>query len=404
MRKLLLLFIGLTFTAISFATSYTSAADGNWSTPTIWSPMGVPQPGDDVIINHNVVMDDTYTVSGYWSIDAGNLTIGANGSLAQGTNVIGIVIQNGGTITNNGTLSFNQLGNYQGTFTNNGTSNFYRLIYNLALIENYGVIQEVDSFYTSGTVNSYNGSSIGTDSTLNEGIIINNGDFVSTYFYNNNQTTNNFGMSFFNFTNNGNFINNAAILVSNDGLNLEIFWNKSTAHINLTRNFTNVDSVNHDALFINDGIFNIGDSWSNMDTTRGASSGEFHIEEGTYNSGYMKGTFLFCDNTPTVTVNPIIDLNTGVIEPGITYCLTNNISEVNDNAEFSVYPNPANLFIKITNINLLVNNIEIIDITGKIVKQMITNQTFNSKIDVLDLKKGFYFVKIDNFTQSFVKL
>jgi len=402
MNKILLFFIGIFFVTISFATSYTSAADGNWSTVTTWSPMGVPQPGDDVTINHNVIMDDAYTVGGYWSIDAGNLTIGANGSLVQGTNVIGIAIQNGGTITNNGTLSFDQLGNYQGTFTNNGTSNFYVLIYNLDHFENYGVVQEVDSFYTSGVVNNYTGSSIVSDSIKNDGNFVNSGDLSPNYFYNNGQFVNNSGMICYDFTNNGTFTNNFAFTVNNDGLNTGTFTNSDTAYIHLTRNFTNADSVNHDALFINNGIFNIGDSWSNMDTTKGTSSGEFHIEEGTYNSGYMKGSFLFCDNTPTVTVNPIIDYNTGIIEPGITYCLTNNITHIDENIKFSVYPNPANSYVNITNIDGA-NKIEILDVTGKLIKQIIPNQN-NYKFDISDLNEGIYFVKINNLIQKLVKL
>jgi len=401
MRKTLLLIIAISYVAVTFATTYTSAANGEWSTYTTWSPAGVPLPGDEVIINHNVIMDDAYTSGGYWGVDGGSITINANASLVQGTNVIGIAIQNGGTITNNGTISFNEFAITEGTFTNNGMANFYSLIYNLDNIENYGVIDEVDSFYTSGLVNSYNSSSINADSVQNEGVIMNEGDFTTSYLYNNNEITNNYGMSFFNFTNAGSFTNNHAIAVYNDGTNLGTFINAEGAFINLTRNFLNADSVNHDALFFNDGLFNIGNSWSNADTTKGSSTGKFQIEEGTYNSGFMKGDFLFCDNTPTVSVNPIIDYNTGYIDTNITYCLTNNIEDSFKDESINLYPNPAKNNINLSNLKVD-ETIEIIDVTGKLLKQINIKES-NLTIDISDLENGVYYIKYNKITKVLIK-
>jgi len=401
MRKTLLLILALSFASMSFTATYTSAADGEWSTYTTWSPMGMPQPGDEVIINHNVIMDDAYTSGGYWSVNGGSITIGANSSLVQGTNVIGISIQNDGSITNNGTINFNQIGIYQGSFTNNGVANFYSLIYNLDNIENHGIVQEVDSFYNSGIVNNYSGSSISTDSTLNEGTIINEGDFISTYLYNTNEITNNLDMSFFDFTNVGTITNNATIIVSNDGTNIGTFINSDGANINLTRNFSNADTINHNALFINNGLFKIGDNWTNIDTTKGSSTGKFEIEEGTYNSGFMKGNFLFCDNTPTVTINPIIDYNTGTIDSNITYCLTNNIENTLVDIDFIIYPNPTQNNINISNVqpNKVIN---IIDVTGKLIKQInITKNNF--LINISDLENGIYYITYNNDTKIFIK-
>lgn len=354
--------------------------------------MGVPQPGDDVIINHDVVMDDAYTVGGYWSVDAGSITINAGGSFVQGTNVIGIAIQNSGSITNNGTFSFDQLGVYSGTFTNNGTANFYQLIYSLASINNYGTIQEVDSFYTAGTYTGYTGSTVLSDSIENEGIFTNDGIVTVTEFYNDSIFTNNNEFNFNRYYNAGNFENNGQINSTLDATNAGYWHNAQGAQIDLDNNFTNGDSSTtvHTAVFENDGVFNIGDSWSNLDTTKGSSTGAFYIQNGTYNEGVMMGNFLFCDQTPTTTIEPIIDYNLGTIDPNITYCAV-NIELENNLANISIFPNPAQNELFVTGIDL--QSVQVFDISGR---KIMSKQTINGKVrfDVSNQSNGIYFLKI----------
>lgn len=388
--KTLLLSLGILFSILTNAATFTSTMNGDWASPFTWGETTtIPLTGDEVIINHTVTITDAITVNGYWSTDGANasITIGNNGILQTGTDILGIAILNGAIITNNGQLNMPQLGNYQGSFINNGTANFYSLIYNLDNIENYGGIQEVDSFYTSGVVNSYNGSQIDADSLRNDGVFVNAGDLTPTYFYNSGQFTNDFGISCYDVTNSGTFTNNYAILVQNDAINLGTFTNAAGAHINLTRNFSNVDSINHTALFINDGLFNIGNSWTNIDTTRGSSPGQINIEEDTYNSGFMKGDFMFCDNTLSVSVAPFIDYNTGVIAGTVRYCTDVAVNEF-QNTELSFYPNPANHILNISSADKII----ITDITGKQVHNADTRN--QSQIDISQLNKGIYFISL----------
>lgn len=57
-------------------TAYTSAATGNWSTPTNWSPAGLPGNGDTVTIGHNITVDTT-TIIGT-SPAEGNIVVTVN--------------------------------------------------------------------------------------------------------------------------------------------------------------------------------------------------------------------------------------------------------------------------------------------------------------------------------------
>ena len=383
------------------AATYTSTGSGNWSTPTIWSPMGVPQATDDVVINTDVVMDDTYTVGGYWSVDGGSITINANGSFVQGANVIGISIQNGGTITNYGTFNFDQLGIYQGEFDNQATANFYQLIYNLDIVKNWGIIQQVDSFYTAGTVTNYANSTILSDSIQNDGIFTNTGTITVTEFLNDSIFANNDTFNFNRFYNAGTFENTGQINSTLDATNAGYWHNAQGAQIDLDNNFTNGDSSTtvHNAVFENDGVFNIGDSWSNLDTTKGSATGAFYIQNGTYNQGVMTGNFLFCDQTPTTTIEPIIDYNIGTIDSNITYCAVNIESE-NEQANISVFPNPAHNEFYVTGVDI--QKVELFDISGrKIMSKQVTND--KTRFDVKNQLNGIYFLRISFSDKNLVK-
>lgn len=396
---LLFIFIGMT----TFATTYISTANGNWSSPAIWSPAGIPQPGDNVTINHDVVMDDTYTYMGFWSVDAGSITIGANGSLVQGTNVIGILIQNGGTITNNGIFTFDQLGIYDGTFTNNSTATFNQLIYNLATIDNYGTIQQVDSFYTSGMFTNYVNGVVTCDSIENDGTFTNHGTVTTIDFLNNSSFTNTGNFNFNRFYNAAYFENTNQVTGSLDATNAGYHWyNAVGATIDLSNNFTNGDSSSAlIAVFINDGIFNVGNNWSNQDSTIGSSTGAFYIQNGTYNQGIMKGYFLFCDQSPTTSIPPIIDYNIGSIDTNITYCSVNIEANKLDDS-ILIYPIPAKDYFIVNGINI--NKAELYDISGRMILSLYPDKDI-FKVDVKTQRQGVYFFKIyTNLESKVVKL
>lgn len=75
-------------------------------------------------------------------------------------------------------------------------------------------------------------------------------------------------------------------------------------------------------------------------------------------------------------------------------------SKINSNTETNdirIYPNPTSNFVNIETNNQNIENIEIIDITGKIIIY-----TKNIKIDFTDYKKGIYFIKVRTDKQMYI--
>ena len=72
-----------------------------------------------------------------------------------------------------------------------------------------------------------------------------------------------------------------------------------------------------------------------------------------------------------------------------------------DKNKFSFYPNPANDYLIITSKNFKSENVEIFDVTGKIVKKFIINSE-QSTVDISSLNRGFYSVTTESFTQKLI--
>jgi len=79
---------------------------------------------------------------------------------------------------------------------------------------------------------------------------------------------------------------------------------------------------------------------------------------------------------------------------------TNGINVVEN--EFSIYPNPANTIVSVENLNGKDKNVQVIDVTGKIIKQF-ENQSSNFNIHIADLEKGVYFIKVENTVKKIIK-
>lgn len=65
-------------------------------------------------------------------------------------------------------------------------------------------------------------------------------------------------------------------------------------------------------------------------------------------------------------------------------------------SKFSVYPNPANNVVSITNsANIQISKVAITDINGRTVKSLTLNGVTESQINISDLNAGVYFMNID---------
>jgi hypothetical protein len=99
----------------------------------------------------------------------------------------------------------------------------------------------------------------------------------------------------------------------------------------------------------------------------------------------------FSNVTSDITITAVYRLNTV------------GINDVQLKNTFTLYPNPANKQIVIkTNGLQPLGRIQIIDMTGKLIKQLATKNT-KKEIDVSALKSGIYFVKVGASTQKLVK-
>jgi len=73
-------------------------------------------------------------------------------------------------------------------------------------------------------------------------------------------------------------------------------------------------------------------------------------------------------------------------------------------SKFAAYPNPAKNVLNITTSeNILVNNISITDLNGRIVQNGAVNNLTETQINVADLSSGIYFLNIDSDAGKAVK-
>ncbi len=80
------------------------------------------------------------------------------------------------------------------------------------------------------------------------------------------------------------------------------------------------------------------------------------------------------------------------------------LASIQDNLanDFNVYPNPASDFVTISNTEVSNFSVQIMDITGKIIKEENIN-TSTAGFDVSNLNKGIYLLKITQNAQSFIQ-
>ncbi len=106
----------------------------------------------------------------------------------------------------------------------------------------------------------------------------------------------------------------------------------------------------------------------------------------------------FDENLHGVVLNGSLVTEQVVIEPN------EGIANINYTHNVSVYPNPANDFIHISleNTNAKDLNMQMYDISGKLVQtQIITQQT--TQFNISQLEKGVYILKIGNTTKRLIK-
>ncbi|MDR1791877.1 MAG: thiol protease/hemagglutinin PrtT [Bacteroidales bacterium] len=134
---------------------------------------------------------------------------------------------------------------------------------------------------------------------------------------------------------------------------------------------------------------NGGSTWS--ETYDDIMSGSIKLNGG--GTIYFKVAPYFSGNTGTYSLN----IN-------ITRASTNDIQLIENENVISLYPNPASSELKIKNYQLKDGeNVEIIDILGRVQQSKIINQQSEIILDVSHLPKGMYFVRIGNWIGKFLR-
>lgn len=243
----------------AFSTVYTTIMDGNWNAANIWSPSKpVPNYGfiDTIIINHNIDLNTSANIFGYFVVNQGASLINSSkyitvkaGSIIINNGSIGVnsfLVDWGQTsVTNNGIITTaTSLLNKEGEFINNGIMNIGSFIKN----EGNGVITNaVGSDFILGTYFFNQGS-----------IFINNGNLeVGSYMKN---------QSLGVFTNGA----NSTFKVVTNFYNYSTFTNEG--QISVLGNFTN----DWNTTFSNQGIINTYGNYTNRGSF--ANSGTLNIQ------------------------------------------------------------------------------------------------------------------------------
>ncbi|HOY30527.1 MAG TPA: T9SS type A sorting domain-containing protein [Bacteroidales bacterium] len=411
MKKNVLFLIVLLFSAvISYGQTATTIADGLWYMPTTWDCSCIPGPGYTVNINHNVILDNDFALNG------GAINIGISGELEE--NMSGrYLVMYAGSIVNNGTIVISNAAFYGGVFNNNHISVFDVKFFSGAVVNNSGDILGVDSlFIQSDFNNGVNGELEAVRATVNDTLLnygqmnvselmnlsafINNNVATFIDFYSHNYTRNNDQINFTDLTSDGFFENYGTLHGVGNMSNIGHFYNSTSAQIGLDDDFSNTDTANGLAYFVNEGAVLVSGSFFNGDTITGAG-GHFCIGDASSNDGAMLGTFDFCD----ITGSGAPDINTGYISSGITYCQSPcslSASEPGNTAAFTIYPNPSDDKVFI-NCDGCRNNFQmtVSDMLGNIVLSQIS--AGNDKIIITrdGLPAGIYIYQIVSGDQLF---
>ncbi|MEA1872807.1 MAG: T9SS type A sorting domain-containing protein [Bacteroidota bacterium] len=136
--------------------------------------------------------------------------------------------------------------------------------------------------------------------------------------------------------------------------------------------------------------------WNTGDTTHTLIVDSIHYGIGIHTfivSVVNKASVFNCESKDTINIE-------------IQDCI--GIDEYSNDNIIKIYPNPATNNLTINSEKLLINNIEILDITGKLVLTPLLQKTSTTQtFDINRLKKGLYFIKIrtNNFTNvlKFIK-
>lgn len=380
--KHILLLTSLFFAAASAeARIVTSQANGNATSPFTWDCTCIPVDGDTIMINHAVVLDVDYAFT------MGGIQVNAGGSITGNANtrIFGV---SGGYFLNNGTVNMAYVFHNGGTFTNNASITVTRNagIDQPVTMVNNGTMNVNDTLLVSPTATFQNAGTVNCPEILNAGMYVNTGSTTADNLWTSGTFMHNSGMLSLAMSiyNSGNVTLNGASSVTQDIFNAENF----TVNFYLSaRTLYNGDSISGAATFTNNAMISLSQDLWNSETITG--NGDFCVADSTINSGSVTGTLDICDLT-----GGNWDMNFGTVAGTVTYCsssCTIGVDEV-PTPSVTLVPNPAHTFVNVTLSSPASGTIRVTDMTGRLVMELpfITQ----AQINVENLAPGIYSVMV----------
>jgi hypothetical protein len=335
MKRIILFAALCTSSALFSQTTRVSVSDGDFLNPFVWNPIGIPASGDQLTINHDLIM----TTGIYYT--AGSITIASGGSLVEDATDRDFWVDGTGSLINHGLFRAHLFLASPNTTVNN-----------------FGTFASIDSVWSQTS-------------------LINIGSIEAYDFLNDETAT---------------LTNEGTLIIGNDMNNQGLIDNKQWASIDLTNDFSNCNLQTLDGRVENDGIFCVGNNFSNCfgDTLRG--SGHYYIGNAASNLGVLEGNATF--HTPsgnfaiTGTVGSSVTITTGVCNLGITESKGSSIQ---------VFPNPASDLISIEG----TGEFRILTLNGT---SVIAGFTETGSIDISKLTSGMYLIQVGETITRFAKL
>lgn len=178
-----------------------------------------------------------------------------------------------------------------------------------------------------------------------------------------------------------------------------------SGHLDITANNSSALHVTHSFLvsvpgnLLNNGKIFVDDNFYNQGAVGGF--GKFCVSDSTLNDGTMGGSFDFCDLTPP-GLPPYIDMNTGTVDPGITYCMAGlcgpaRVQETNEKDFFFVTTESSSMIIIHLPSSRTNSELRILDATGSVCYQRhIQQNELTISVSEKLFSPGLYFFVLSN--------
>jgi hypothetical protein len=392
MKKSLLLLL-LSPVSLFAQQTITSVQNGNASNPFTWDCLCFPTADDDVIVNHDVIMDVNWLVNA-----GGSITVNSGASFVQSgsRSILFDQVNSQLIVQANGWFEMDNVSvANQASLSNAGTMIIRNAFYLGAnsIGTNNSIVAEIDSVLIDGSLT--NSGTWGSGNFLVQGQLFNSGtmDLDSLGVTGSlNSSGGNFWLTAFGSSGTSVF-NQTYIITTGNFYNSENLTIGTGSQLDCHGSFYSGDTLGGAATATIDGIVGVDLDFGISDDLNGA--GTICIGGVSTNVGAITGTLNICDNGASG-----LDFNLGTIGSSVTFCSPACYASTEElSVDLEIYPNPTDGLLNITGLSE-VNTIELYSLEGKLMK---TWNNASSALDMSELKSGVYQLVVTSNMERIVK-